>query len=493
MRPSRIQVAVVMAAIVWSVMGAAVAAPNPGNQSVVRVNVTSQAFDFFRPWLKRAPFSRSALGVVLPEGRVLVTAELLANHNFVELEKAVTGQKAPAIVSVIDYQANLAVLQCEDAEFMKALKPVEVAIDAKVGDRVTVWQLEENGILAETEGRLTTVSLEKYPDDLSSFMTYRVAVSLQYRESSFVIPVMRDGKLVGLLNRYDTKTQSGSVLPGPIIQSFLNSSATVKPPVFPVIAFSYASTRDPQLRQHAGIQNGKGGVYITEVLPESWAAKAGLQRGDILLAIDDQEIDQEGNYAHPLHNKMQLEHLISGGAKVGQKVALQVWRGNEVKVIEAVLEAKDADSYLSPPYILDRAPDYVVLGGLIFQELSRQYLKQWGPNWRTAAPQRLVYLDQFQQHLFPPERKRLVFLGQVLPSDGTVGYEGLSHLVVTKVNDQTIETLSDLRKAMATPLDGFHKIEFEESPRLIYLDAAQVAKEEPALRQAYQIPPPQAP
>jgi len=38
---------------------------------------------------------------------------------------------------------------------------------------------------------------------------------------------------------------------------------------------------------------------------------------------------------------------------------------------------------------------------LIFQELSRQYLREWGPNWLKEAPQRFVYLDRFQWELFP--------------------------------------------------------------------------------------------
>ena len=41
--------------------------------SLVRVNVTGQPYDYFRPWQKKAPFSKRALGAVLPNDRVLVT------------------------------------------------------------------------------------------------------------------------------------------------------------------------------------------------------------------------------------------------------------------------------------------------------------------------------------------------------------------------------------------------------------------------------------
>src|SRR6478672_12556778 len=66
--------------------------------SLVRVNVTGQQYDYFRPWQKKAPFSKRGLGAVLPQNRVLVTADLVANQNYVELERAESGDKCAANV-----------------------------------------------------------------------------------------------------------------------------------------------------------------------------------------------------------------------------------------------------------------------------------------------------------------------------------------------------------------------------------------------------------
>src|SRR5882757_3273245 len=94
--------------------------------SVVRVNVTNQPWDFGRPWGKRPPYSRRAIGTVLTGNRVLVTAELVANANYVEFETAEGGQKVPATIEVVDYEANLALLKTEDTAFMKGCKPLEL-------------------------------------------------------------------------------------------------------------------------------------------------------------------------------------------------------------------------------------------------------------------------------------------------------------------------------------------------------------------------------
>jgi len=114
-------------------------ATNPKQVALVRVNVTGQGYDYFRPWQKKAPFSKRALGAVLPKGRVLVTADLVTNQNYVELERAESGEKTAANVRVIDYEANLALLEPTDKKFLDGLSPLELATDTTVGDRLAAW------------------------------------------------------------------------------------------------------------------------------------------------------------------------------------------------------------------------------------------------------------------------------------------------------------------------------------------------------------------
>src|SRR3954468_13794393 len=85
--------------------------------SIVRVNVTNQPYDFRRPWGKRNPYSRRAIGAVLPNQRGLVTAELCAHANYIEFESADGGQKVPAAVETVDYECNLALLKADDPAF----------------------------------------------------------------------------------------------------------------------------------------------------------------------------------------------------------------------------------------------------------------------------------------------------------------------------------------------------------------------------------------
>src|SRR5712692_9842124 len=181
--------------------------------SLVRVNVTGQPYDYFRPWQKKAPFSKRALGAVLPQGRVLVTADLVANQNYVELERAESGEKTAANVQVVDYEANLALLEPTEKKFLTGITPLDIATDTVVGDRLAAWQLEPTGALVATEGLVTTIQMTHYPVDIGQFLTYRVSISMQYRENSYTIPLVKNNKLAGLLLRYDPRAQLVDAIP----------------------------------------------------------------------------------------------------------------------------------------------------------------------------------------------------------------------------------------------------------------------------------------
>ena len=455
--------------------------------SLVRVNVTGQPYDYFRPWQKKASFSKRGLGAVLPKGRVLVTADLVTNHNYVELERAESGEKTAANVQVIDYEANLALLEPTEKKFLDGLTPLEFALDTVVGDRLAAWQLEPTGALVVTEGLVTTVQMMRYPIEVGQFLTYRLSISMQYRENSYTVPLVKNNKLAGLLLRYDPRTQLLDVIPAPIITHFLKEAESQNYRGFPSAGFSFFPTRDPQLRSYAGQTGKPSGVYVTSVEPNSPAMKAGLQVGDIVRAIGNNEIDQTGNYVDPLYGKIEFTNLLTAHAFVGDSVPFEIQRNGKAMQLKVTLDHRSAEDYVIPPYNLDQAPPYYVLGGLIFHELSRQYLKEWGGNWQKEAPPRFVYFDRFQSELFPEAKRRVVVLSQVLPATTTIGYDEFAFLTVTKVNGKEVKSLTDLAEAAKQPIDGFIKIETEEDPKQLELDAAQVAQDSPALQQNYGI------
>jgi len=454
---------------------------------VVRVNATDQAWDFFHPWTKHAPYSHRGLGAVLDHGEVLVTAELIENANYVELERAESGERVPATIVAVDYEADLALLKPADDGFLNGITPLQLT-NAGVGDHLAVWQLESTGALLITDALLTTVEVGKYPDEDVALLNYNLTTSLQYRDGSFTLPIVKGGKLAGLLLRYDTRTQNADAIPAAVIEHFLKDAAGNEYGGFPRAGLLFSPARDPQLRRYANIPAMiPGGVYVTHVERDSPGEEAGIKQGDILLEVAGKSVDQDGNYTDPRYGKLSLTNLISLQT-AGSKVPFKLLRNGSVLNLDVTVRHRPAESYVIPPYDLGKAPSYYVLGGLVLQELSREYLKEWGADWQKKAPERMVYYDRYQSDLFQGDRKHLVVLSQVLPTADTIGYEDLGALVVTKINDIPLTSFADVPKALEHPVNGFHKIEFEENPTVIYLDAQQVSDHAEDLKKTYGLP-----
>jgi hypothetical protein len=203
--------------------------------------------------------------------------------------------------------------------------------------------------------------------------------------------------------------------------------------------------------------------------------------------VDGRAIDQDGNYEDERFGKISLAHYISTALQPGKTIPMVVWRDGKETTLEGTLVPRDRSSMTSQPYLFDTAPDYVIVGGLVFSELSRQFLREWGPRWANEAPLKLVYLDRYQSEL-PDDRGRIVFVSSVLPVPGTLGYEDLSYEIVEDFNGQPVRSLEDLAKAADSPADKFHRIKLAEDPGLVILDVEGSKQAEERIKAEYGIP-----
>ncbi len=444
----------------------------PG-KSIVRVNATLQSYNFLRPWEKGAPTPRRGLGALIGADRVLVTAEMVVNSTYIELEHPSSGARVPARIAGLDYEANLALLEPanSDSEVFVGLEPLEFDDSVGPGDTIQVWQVEDNGDSVTTDVEVLRVNVGRYFIPGSVFLLYQVKGSLQARVNSFTLPVVKDGKLCGMLLSYSSKEQTSSVLPTPIIKSFLSDIEDGDYEGFPKLGIRISQMLDETLREFTGVDDKEGGVFIRSVTKGGSGDESGLKKGDVILAIAGNAIDSRGNYSHPEYGKISFSHLVSGGAKIGDKLPFDIIRDGEPQTVEVELIRKEPEEYLIDPYMFDRGPKYVIFGGLIFQELTLPYLESWGEEWQNRAPFKLVYANANPEPYEEEERRKLVFLSNVLKTPSTLGYENVNSAVLTEVNGKPIKDIKDLAAALnAVPEDGIHTIEFTDFPKVIYVD-----------------------
>jgi len=81
----------------------------------------------------------------------------------------------------------------------------------------------------------------------------------------------------------------------------------------------------PDLAASFGVKDGKGAL-VSEVVPDSPAARAGLEAGDVVIEIDGQKVDGPGDLARTV-----------GLANPGQDAKIKVWRNQQERTIEVKL------------------------------------------------------------------------------------------------------------------------------------------------------------
>jgi len=171
-----------------------------------------------------------------------------------------------------------------------------------------------------------------------------------------------------------------------------------------------------------------------------------------------------------------LENLATRRKWAGDDVKMQIWRNGKPLEITYRLPKYEYSVSLVPFATYDQEPEYLIVGGLVFQPLTDSYLQSWGNEWRRRSPFRLYFYRNDQP---TKERAGLVLLSQVLPDPYNIGYQEQRWLVVDKVNGQRVSKLEQLREALRKPVNGYHIIDFVQTDSLkrLVVDAGEPEKE----------------
>ena len=276
-----------------------------------------------------------------------------------------------------------------------------------------------------------------------------------------------------------------TAIASPILRQFLKDAAEPTYPGFARAGLAWQEMTNPALREDLGLKPGEGGVRLTRVLPHGSGAGV-LEAGDVLLTVGGVEIDATGQYEDPTYGRLSCALLFTEGRRPGDSVALGILRKHERLSVSITLRRMLPEQEEVPPYVIGRGPDFAVVGGIVFQELTGPYLSAASDGGRRPAPRLLIAVDR-EGAVPDPARPRLVILTSVLPDAANLGFQDLRDLIVTTVNGTAVGSLADLRRAFASPQGGFHVVEFlpGQGPGRLVLDVAEAEASKERVRALY--------
>jgi S1-C subfamily serine protease len=448
---------------------------------IVRVQVTGQEWNWRTPWAKQPPWTRPVTGLVVSGHRILCSSVAFGNHLLVEAQKLGSDARTPARVVLSDPEGPLALIAVDDPQFWEGLEPLPLADPVPRAGDVSILRWRPDGLLDSYPGTVRQVRAGRHGLSRTHLLTLDVATGADGLGASEV--VVADEEVVGLLTGRAGDTWAA--LASPVLAQFVSDAADGDWRGFPRGGFAWQNLVNPVLREALGLTDDESGVRLTRVLPHGTAAGA-LEVGDVILDVDGVKIDATGHYEHPVYGRMLFALLFSDGRHPGETMDIKILRDGERRTVAVPLRQIRAESDKIPPYVYGHGPDYVVVGGLIFQELTVPYLTTFG-DWQRRGPPRLLIAYDREAAMPSPESPRIVILSSVLPDAANLGYEGVRNVIVERVNGRRIGSMDDLRQAFAHPEGDFHVVEFLPglAPERLVLDVEETRASAERIRAAY--------
>jgi len=447
------------------------AAASVWEKSVVKVEVSRNIYDYYQPWNRRN--DRSAkIGLVVGERQILTTSQNLSDRTLVRLQKGGRGKWTNASVDWIDYHANLALLTTDDAAFWTGLQPAKLAGKPPAeGDALQIIRWRE-GKLENRQAEFTQFTVRQ--SEFSGISHVQLELDSEIQGVGFGEPVVANSHIVGIVASQRGRTCR--VIPASFIQTILEGRRAGNQPGLGYFHFYWQPAENPASLAQLRLPGDPRGVLIINVPERPDDGPQVLQPRDIILQIDGFDVDMQGDYNDPEYGSLMLENLSTRRKWAGDDVKMKIWRdGKQLDVTYHLPKYEYAHS-LVPVGVYDQPPDYLIVGGLVFQPLTVPYLQRWGADWKRRAPFRFNYYTGDDA---TREQPSIVILSQVLPDAFNIGYQEYRGFAVDKVNGRHITNLAQLRDALQQPEGEFHVIDFvpNESLQRIVLAAGAAERE----------------
>ena len=493
----------------------------PWFQQAVLLKSYQQSFDWRTPWEKREIRTQSGMALVvrLPVSvrisvsengnnnnlYLLTTAEIVSDATLIEVTRKDIRSSFQAKLVLMDYAANLALLQINNSKFWRNLRPVKwtpvkSSTDHEAKDIYSLKIKSQDEWTMES-GTIDRMAVGHREVSNAWFPLLRLNGISQSGQG---YPLLQDNETAGMI--LDAGTGEAKAMPAAMLLEFLKHAGSNPYRSLAHRGFIWSRLPQSSTYNHFQIPPEKPGIWISRVLPYGTGSDV-LMQGDYLTKLGKWTLSHDGKVEHPDWGISLFDLLFLAHLKVGDSVKLEVIREGKPVVLQTKVSAYEENSRSVPLKIVGTAPRYVIEGGFLFQELTLNYLRIWGANWQTRAPMRLrLFLEQNKAVSIYENNKtdisstgtkissehppRIVLVSQVIPDPLNIGYQKLSNAVVLQVNGKQIRRLEDVSTAFLSPINNFHRIDFlPGSERLsVILPVAELADANQRIKNNFRIP-----
>jgi len=452
-------------------------------ESIVYLETSFYGYEQFQPWRNKELARNWAIGCAISKNEVLTTAWNVANLAFIRARAYGQNEFIPAKIKLVDYESNLAIITLDANAMSRTLKPLKFSEKYSKGDQVSFYWLSAGGHLYSGRGFLDRAQVYRSNISYAKGLNFVVANA---SDRTGIGQVYFSGKDAIGIACWSEEKENG-IIPGEVINRFLEHAEKDNYKGFGARGFSTSELLDPAMRDYLKMPGELTyGVYVSDVFTIGTGSDC-LNRGDVILSMDGKQLNPYGRFMHEKYGRLYFDHLITSRG-IGEKIEMTIWRDAATQRIEAEIKNFDVAEMLVPYYEFDAQPEYIVLGGFIFQKLTRQYMAELGSGWVGKISPHIYHY--FRDMAFKPgdERKSIIVLSYVLPADINLGYGKIGQLVVDNINGMKISAMKDIPEALKlNPEAKYDVIEFEMDNPKVVIDRTKLAEADAIIAENYGI------
>ena len=454
-------------------------------RSIVKVEVAQQQPDFDIPWNTGEYAQGNGTGFMVAPGRFLTNAHVVSNAERILIAPYGDARKIPARVKFIAHDADLALLEVEDASSFADIPCLKLGSELpQLEDAVRAVGYPMGGRrLSVTRGIVSRIDTIPYSHPRNqSHLAVQIDAAINPGNSGG--PVLKGDVVVGVaFQGLQGANATGYMIPIPVIRHFLRDIEDGHYDGYTELGALFEDSSNPALRRHAGLPDDGMGCRVADVI-EGSSCDGALQVGDIVLTVGGHPVDSSG--------MIELD-----GVRVAlQELAERAFSGDVIRFeLLRAGQRLSADVTLAPlksqrltAKIYDEQPRYIVFGGLVFQPLGVDVAQAHGITEAGVALEADAHLRSGRG----TEQNDIVMLTNVLRDEVNARFANFGRHVVTKVNGVPITGLSQLAELLY-PTEGSERppytvIELADAPLPLVFDNAVIDTANARIRAHYNLP-----
>lgn len=436
-------------------------------KGVIKITVIAQIPDYVVPWNPGRMDRKTGTGFVISGRRILTNAHIASNARFIAVEKEGDSRRYEARVKFVAHDCDLAMLEVPDESFFEGTAPLSIGGVPALNSVVAVLGYPVGGRrLSVTRGVVSRIDYQVYSHSmLDQHLAIQIDAAINPGNSGG--PVVQENAVVGVAfqgYRGDVAQNVGYMIPEPVIHRFLKDVEDGSYDRYVDLGIRYFPLINRTQRRAMGLGQEDRGVMVTEVY-RAGPCDGILKSEDILLSIDDLPIFSDG-YVQIDGERLHMAEVVERKF-MGDRVRLKILR--EKKPMEVTISLTSPWPFLMQTWRHDVRPRFVFFGGLVFQPLSRAFIK-------TAKLDDIDILYHFSYYLNNElyiETPEIVVLSKVLPDPINVYLQSFVHSIIVEINGKKIRTLEDVSAAFKEPVE-YHVIRLQGKDRPLVVEQKAV-------------------